>query len=78
MKRKTPAKVAVMKIRIAQRDTANKLAEKERAKCLSCNGAGYVGYQGMIGCCTCNRCNGTGKHTGPMDWLSILDLVNTK
>jgi len=71
MKRKTPTKVAVSKISNSQRDTANKLAEKERAKCFTCNGAGYVGGgQGMIGCCTCIHCNGTGKRTEPMGWLN--------
>ena len=75
MKRKTPVKIAVMRIRIAQRDTAKKSAEKERTKCHACNGKGYIaGGENTVGCCTCIHCNGTGRYREISGALSLLKI----
>ena len=62
MKRRTPEKVASIKLRIEKVSSAKKKSEFEKEKCRACNGLGSQSAGGdMYGVWTCDSCGGSGK-----------------
>lgn len=56
MRRKTPTKIRIMKIRIDQRSATKEDAEK----CIVCKGTAWIS-EGLIGGYACDYCKGTGQ-----------------